>query len=78
MDPSTDPAIPDSFHLAASRLITELEGLRSPEVVVRCLLRAFDRVAASSDLPADDVVLLAEAMARGLLTAGIQSRRLAS
>jgi hypothetical protein len=78
MDPSTDPAIPDSFHLAASRLIAELEGLRSPAVVVRCLVRAFDRVSASSDLPADDVVLLAETMARGLLTAGIQSRRLAS
>ncbi|TMD94127.1 MAG: hypothetical protein E6I76_12875 [Chloroflexi bacterium] len=74
MDSSTDP-----LELAAARLIGELEGLRTPEVVVRCLLRAFDRVvAAAADLPGDEVVMRAEAMARELLTAGMQSRRLAS
>ena len=74
MDSATDP-----LELAAARLVGEMEGLRNPEVVVRCLLRAFDRVsAAAPDLPDDEVVTRAEAMARGLLTAGLQSRRLAS
>lgn len=63
-------AIPASFHGAASRLIVELDGSRTPEVVVRCLLRAYDRLAAATDLPPDEVVLRAEEMALGLLTAG--------
>jgi hypothetical protein len=74
MDSSTDP-----LELAAARLIGELDGVRTPEGVVRCLLRAFDRVsAAAGDLPDEEVVMRAEAMARDLLTAGLQSRRLAS
>ena len=74
MDSSTDP-----LELAAARLIGELDGVRTPEVVVRCLLRAFDRVsAAEPDLPDEEVVVRAEAMARELLTAGLESRRLAS
>ena len=74
MDSSTDP-----LDIAAARLVAELDGLRTPEVVVRCLLRAFDRVSsASADLPDIEVVTRAEAMARELLTAGLQSRRLAS
>ena len=74
MDSSTDP-----LELAAARLIGELEGIRTPEVVVRCLLRAVDRVSArEADLPDDEVVVRAEAMARELLTAGLESRRLAS
>jgi len=75
-----EPSIPECFHAAASRLIDELEGFRSPEGVVRCLLRAYDRVRASAaELPADQVVARAEAMARGLLTVGsAAARRLAS
>ncbi|HEV7467411.1 MAG TPA: hypothetical protein VGP96_14010 [Candidatus Dormibacteraeota bacterium] len=73
-----DPSIPGSFHLAASRLIVELEGRRSPEVVVRCLLRAYDRVSRAGDVGADQAVLRAEDMARGLLTVGSAERRLAS
>jgi hypothetical protein len=74
MDSSTDP-----LELAATRLIGELEGVRTPEVVVRCLLRAFDRVSATAaDLPDDEVVARAEAMARELLTVGLETRRLAS
>ncbi|HEY2704471.1 MAG TPA: hypothetical protein VGL20_12340 [Candidatus Dormibacteraeota bacterium] len=73
-----DPEIPQSFHQAASRLVVELEGRRSPEVVVRCLLRAFDRVSRAGDLAADQAVLRAEAMARDLLTVGSAEQRLAS
>ncbi len=73
-----DASIPDSFHLAANRLINELEGLRSPEVVIRCLLRACDRIAARSALPPDEVVRRAEMMARDLLTAGAAQRKMAS
>ena len=74
-----EPPIPESFHLSASRLIAELEGMRTPEVVVRCLLRAYDRIrAAAPAMAPGEVVLRAEEMARGLLTAGTEARRLAS
>ena len=73
-----DPSIPDSFHAAAYRLIVELEGRRSAEVVVRCLLRAYDRVSRAGDLTGDKAVLHAEEMARGLLTLGGLEQRLAS
>jgi hypothetical protein len=73
-----DPSIPDSFHAAASRLVVELEGRRSAEVVVRCLLRAYDRVSRAGALTGDEAVLHAEEMARGLLTLGGLEQRLAS
>jgi hypothetical protein len=74
-----DNSIPESFHPAAARLIGELEGVRSAEVVVRCLLRAYDRIAAADgSMPGDEVVARAETMARSLLTVGRAERRLAS
>ena len=75
-----EPPIPESafFDAAAARLIGELEDCRHPEVVVRCLARAYHRIEAITELAEEQLVMRAEAMARELLTTGLQSRRLAS